>query len=211
MRLELSVVRFEVAFSRARYRVAKRPISYRKFWLSCTAGMALLLGLAFAAFNGKSKTPPDPTLALAAPLRLHAIAQPAMLEAGMPVDLYRFALNAFLVPLLDDAEPPRWSNAVMDLHCDPGTSVLVDGEPLLAGKLVPAIAFTVLWNMKHCAPMGGIVELSGSVDLAVFHEDAGLSAIVIPQRLLVDSYKARLWLRGPFTAETSLATSATQP
>ena len=58
------------------------------------------------------------------------MAQDAMPDAPMPVDLYRFALNALLVPLLDDAVPPRWTDAAIYFSCDPGTSVMVDGEPL---------------------------------------------------------------------------------
>ncbi|MGH8858893.1 MAG: hypothetical protein ACREXG_12840 [Polaromonas sp.] len=185
-----------------------------KFWLNCLAAVALLLGLAFATVYPKDlpKTSPVPKLALMAPKPLNAMAQDAMPDAPMPVDLYRFALNALLVPLLDDAEPPRWTDAAIDFSCDPGTSVMVDGEPLVAGKLIPAIAFTVRWNMDRCAPMGlESVELSGSVELLVFHEDAGLSAMVMPDRLRVDSHMGRAWLRGPFAAETSLATSATRP
>lgn len=182
-----------------------------QFWLSCLAAVALLLGLAFTTFYPKDPRSPGPKQALMAPNRPGAIARNATPDAPLPVDLYRFALNALLVPLLDDAEPPRWTDAVIDFSCNPGTSVMVDGEPLLAGKLIPATAFTVRWNMDHCAPMGGTVELSGSVELAVFHEDAGLSAIVMPERLRVDSQMGRTWLRGPFTAETSLAKSSTLP
>lgn len=180
-----------------------------KFWLHYLAAVALLLGLAFATFYPKDQTSPGPKPTLTTPNRLNAIARNAMPDAPLPVDLYRFALNALLVPLIDDAEPLRWTDAVIDFSCDPGTIVMVDGEPLVAGKLIPATAFTVRWNMDRCAPMGETVELSGSVELAVFHEDAGLSAIVMPERLRVDSHMGRTWLRGPFTAETSLAKADT--
>ncbi len=137
---------------------------------------------------------------------------PVASDAPMPIDLYRFALNALLVPLMDDAEPPRWTEAVIDFNCGPGTSVTVDGAPLVAGKLIPAKAFTVRWDMDHCAPMGPeSVALSGRVELVVFHEDAGLSAMVMPDRLRVDSHMGRAWLRGPFSTETSLATAAIRP
>ncbi|MDO8776847.1 MAG: hypothetical protein Q7K57_50680 [Burkholderiaceae bacterium] len=156
------------------------------------------------------ETSPVPKLALMAPKPLNAMVQAAMPDAPMPVDLYRFALNALLLPLLDDSIPPQWTDAAIDFSCEPGTSVTVDGEPLVAGKLIPATAFTVRWNMDRCTPMGPeSVALSGSVELLVFHEDAGLSAVVMPDRLRVDSHMGRAWLRGPFAAETSLATSAT--
>lgn len=182
-----------------------------KFWLSCFAATALLLGLTIATVSAKHppKTSPVPKLALMAPERLKATAQDAMPDAPMPIDLYRFALNALLVPLMDDADPPRWTEATIDFNCGPGTSVTVDGAPLVAGKVIPAKAFTVRWDMDHCAPMGPeSVALSGRVELVVFHEDAGLSAMVMPDRLRVDSHMGRAWLHGPFTAETSLVTAA---
>lgn len=180
-----------------------------RFWLRYPAAVAFLLGLAFAMFYPTDQTPPEPKPALTTPNQLNAIARNALPDAPLPVDLYRFALNALLVPLLDDAEPLRWTDVAIDFSCDPGTIVLVDGEPLVAGRLIPATAFTVRWDMDRCAPMGEAVELSGSVELAVFHEDAGLSAIVMPARLRVDSHMGRTWLRGPFTAETSLAEADT--
>ena len=135
-----------------------------------------------------------------------------MPDAPMPVDLYRLAINALLVPLLDDDEPPRWTDAAIDFNCGPKTSVTVDGEPLVARKPIPATAFTVRWNIDGCAPVGAAsVELSGRVELLVFHEDEGLSAIVIPDRLRVDSHMGRVWLRGPFAADMSFARSATTP
>ncbi|MCJ0763484.1 hypothetical protein [Variovorax terrae] len=185
-----------------------------KFWLSCLAVVAVLLGLALAVGYPKElpKNPQVSALAVMAPSPPKTMAQDAMPDAPMPVDLYRFALNALLVPLLDDSEPPRWTDAVIHYGCDPGTSVMVDGEPMVAGKLMPASAFTVRWNMDRCALMGlESVDLSGSVELLVFHEDAGLGAIVMPDRLRVDSHMGQTWLHGPFTAATSLAKSVTRP
>ena len=135
----------------------------------------------------------------------HASDLPAASDAPMPINLYRFALNALLVPLMDDAVPPQWTEVAMDFNCGPGTSVTVDGAPLVAGKLIPAKAFTVRWDMDHCTPMGPeSVALSGRVELVVFHEDVGLSAMVMPDRLRVDSPMGSAWLQGPFAAETSL-------
>ena len=139
----------------------------------------------------------------------HAADLPVVPDAPMPIDLYRFALNALLVPLIDDAVPPRWTEVAIDFNCGPGTSVTVDAAPLVAGKLIPAKAFTVRWDMDHCTPMGPeSVALSGRVELVVSHVDTGLSAMVFPDRLRVDSHMGRAWLHGPFSAETSLATAA---
>ena len=108
-------------------------------------------------------------------------AQDGKPDAPMPIDLYKFALNAFLVPLLDDAVPPRWTDVAMEFACGPGTTVIVDGEPMVAGQPIPVKAFTVRWMMESCLPMGQeSVELSGGVELVVHRKGAGLSAVVKP-------------------------------
>ncbi len=192
------------------------PSGGRKFWLSGLAATALLLGLAVAANTSKdlSNTPRVATQTVIAPHTPVAmpVTDDSMPDAPMPVNLYRFALNAVLVPLIDDAVPPRWTDLGIDYFCDPGTTVMIDGEPMVPGKLVPAKSFTVRWNMSRCAPLGPqSVELSGSVELIVFHEDSGLSAMVMPDRLRVDSHLGKVLLRGPFAAETSLVTTSTRP
>lgn len=179
--------------------------------LVAVAAGALLLGLALASFPPGHSAAPSPDGALTAPSRPGPAARTAAPDARLPVDLYRFALNAFLLSLLDDAEPPRWTDAAIDFSCEPGTSVLVDGVPMVAGKLMPATAFTVRWNMNRCTFLGTATELSGRVELSVFHEDAGLGAIVMPERLRVDSPMGQTWLRGPFTAETLLAVAPVRP
>ena len=139
------------------------------------------------------------------PSTAHAPDPPAASDAPMPIDLYRFALNALLVPLMDDAVPPRWTEAAIDFNCGPGTSVTVDAAPLVAGQLIPAKTFTLRWDMDHCTPMGPeSVALSGRVELVVSHVNGGLSAMVMPDRLRVDSHLGSAWLQGPFAAETSL-------
>ena len=127
----------------------------------------------------------------------------------MPVDLYRFALNAFLLPLFDDAAPPRWTSAAVEFACGPGTTVMVDGEPMVVGQPIPVKAFTVRWMMDRCSPFGHqSVELLGGVELKVVRNDAGLSAVVTPDHLRIGSHVGRAWLRGPFTAETEMDTLA---
>ena len=53
--------------------------------------------------------------------------------------------------------------------------------------------------------------LSGDAELVVFHEDDCLSAVVMPERLRVDSHMGQVWLRGPLAAETSLGNWADTP
>lgn len=91
-----------------------------KFWLSCLAALALLLVLAIRAFYPKGQTSPSAKPALEESIRPHAMAQDAMPDAPMPVNLYRLALNAAsLAPLMDDDEPPQWADAAIDFDCGP--------------------------------------------------------------------------------------------
>jgi len=118
--------------------------------------VTLLTGLAFSTFYSKDlpKTSPSTSQSVMAPKPSGALAQDGVANARMPVDLYRFALSAFWCPLLDDSEPRRWTDVAITYSCDPGTSVMIDGEPMVVGKLIPAKAFTVRWTMHNCAPMG---------------------------------------------------------
>lgn len=127
-------------------------------------------------------------------------------------DFSRFALNALLVPLLDDAEPPRWTDVGLNLFCGPATRVEVNGKPLVPGTQIPATAFTVRWHMDQCFPMDySAVELSGTVELLVFHEDTGLSAVVSADRLRVSSAKGTSRLSAPFAASMSFAVTVHRP
>ena len=181
-----------------------------KIWLGCLVAAALL-GLCFAAAYPtdlpKARLVSTPAMTALAPVKdmLHD----ATFDAPIPVDLYKFALNAFLAPLLDDAAPPRWSDVAMEFTCGPGTTVMVDGQPMVPGQVIPVKSFTVSWKMDGCSPMGKeSVELSGGVELVVHRKGAGFSAIVMPERLRVDSHMGRTWLRGPFTAEIEMDTLA---
>ena len=91
-----------------------------------------------------------------------------------------FVLNALLVPALDvDADPLRWANPVAAAHCNSGTTVTVNGESLVAGAPVPVQPFALAWNADDCRPFGASgPRFDGRVNLSVFREDWGFSAIV---------------------------------
>ena len=105
-------------------------------------------------------------------------------DGSVATEFSRFALNALLVTLLDDDEPPRWSDVALGHICGPATHVEVDGLPLVHGSKLPAGAFTVRWSMDQCTALEAF-ELQGGVELLVFHEDTGLSAVVTPDELIV--------------------------
>lgn len=179
-----------------------------RLWSRILGTVAVLsaLALMIGYIEHRPKTSQEPH-AMVAPGANNTTPQDDRPDAPMPlpIDLYRFALHALLVPLLDDDQPPRWTEAAIASNCGPGTSVMIDGKPMVARNPIPAVAFIVRWNMDHCSPFGQeSLELSGAVEMVVFHEDDGLSAIVRPERLRVDSHMGWGWLRGPFTAELFL-------
>ena len=184
-----------------------------RFWLGCLV-LVTWLGSGFWAFYpadlSKARlVSPFSTVALTTLHPTDDMVQEAKPDAPMPVDLYRFALNAFLVPLFDDAAPPRWTSAAVEFACGPESTVMVDGEPMVVGQPIPVKAFTVRWMMDRCSPLGqDSVELSGGVELVVDRKGAGLSAVVKPDHLRIDSHMGRAWLRGPFTAEIEMDTLA---
>jgi hypothetical protein len=141
--------------------------------------------------------------------------QPASARAvddSMAADLVaRFALNALIAPLLDDDVPPRWTDIGLKHYCGPATRVEVDGKPMVPGSRLPATAFTMRWHLDQCWPFDtATTELSGSVELLVFHEDTGLSAVVIPERLVIGGATTSNRLSQPFAAVLSLASADTR-
>ena len=112
-----------------------------------------------------------------------AAAPPAALDPS------RFILNALLVPALDgDAVPLRWVDPRPTLHCGPDATVRVNREPLHAGALVPDTPFDLEWQTDGCRPFGAPgPRFDGRVQLTVFREDWGFSAMVEPSGLRVTS------------------------
>jgi uncharacterized membrane protein YfcA len=109
----------------------------------------------------------------------------AQAHPQVEADFRRYALNALLVPLIDESElRPRWTVPHELLNCGPGTGIRIDGQPLARGADVPPGAFTVQWQIDHCLPFGPDgTELAGQVELDVFRDDEGFSAIVRPRGL----------------------------
>ncbi len=176
--------------------------------------IACLLGIACAtvdwrALSGHGAAARVPAIAAVAAV-VDAPARALPVDGPTPIDLYRFALNALLVPLLDDSDPLRWTDAAIDLDCGPRTQVLVDGAPLVPGAPVPAADFAIRWLIDWCRPLGvASVELSGLVDLRVSREDAGLRALVTADRLVVSSAMGSTRLRSVFVATMSMAAPTT--
>jgi|KBSMisStandDraft_5_1062788.scaffolds.fasta_scaffold27783_1 hypothetical protein len=105
------------------------------------------------------------------------------------LDVSPFVLNAFLVPALDsDALPLRWTDPRPPSSCGSATTVTVNGEPLVAGALVPDQPFELEWDAEDCHPFGAQgPKFHGRVKLTVYREDWGFSAAIEPSNLRVTS------------------------
>lgn len=130
------------------------------------------LAVAFASF---SRIAPERPAA--------AAHEPVAVTSLMP-----HALNALLVPLLDDAEPPRWIGPALPMNCAVDPVISVDGAPLVEGAEVPARAFALDLRLKDCRPFSITESFDGEVSLTVFPEDGGgYTAIVDARRLRVST------------------------
>jgi hypothetical protein len=99
--------------------------------------------------------------------------------------LQRFAANALVLPLIDDTDPPRWSDHMIDWICDGRGRVTIDGRPLPDGEPVGTSPFSVRWDLERCAPFAGSeFLLEGVVELTVSLDGADFTAqIITPVKL----------------------------
>lgn len=158
--------------------------------------LAAVLGLAACREPAPARSPSalpvvQSGAALAKPLR-HG---PTRASA----DFKAFALNALLVPLLDDDLPSRWADPSLSVDCE-HARVTVDGALPDVGAPVPRHGFTLRWQMDRCSPLDGYFELSGEVEVRVEPGIDGYTAVVDPVGLQVISTEGVEVLDQPFTA-----------
>ena len=112
---------------------------------------------------------------------------PVSLTTSARFDPQRFILNGLLVPAVDtDRMPLRWIDPRPAIQCRPGTSVRVNGVPLVPGDFVPNAPFELEWHADGCRPFGAAgPRFDGDVKLTVFREDWGFSAVVTPRGLRI--------------------------
>ena len=113
------------------------------------------------------------------------------------------ALNALLVPLLDDDVPPCWADPAIAKSCT-ALRVTVDGVAPVPHAAVPAVPFVVRWQLDQCAPLGAGMPMSGEVKLFVVHDGDSYSIQVKPDDLAVTMPLGSLSLDRPFAAYTPL-------
>ena len=116
-----------------------------------------------------------------------------------------FALNALLIPVLDDDVPSRWTEPFALMSCM-GSTLTIDGKPVIPGSRVPAASFLMRWSMNQCTALGEAFVMSGTVDLLVFHDGDSYSAVVQPTNLRLDSSSGSAVLTEAFAASTPLGT-----
>jgi hypothetical protein len=94
------------------------------------------------------------------------------------------ALNALLVNLLDDDDPPRFADPQWAAVCAQHASVLLDGIPVRAGEAVPARSFELDWTLHNACPLGPDgPRLFGRLRMLVVRDDVyGLVPLVIEAR-----------------------------
>jgi len=137
----------------------------------------------------------------------HMQGPPAVAQPPDPqlAQFQRFALNGLLAPLLDDAEPARWTTVPLHLFCGGGTSVSVDGRPLRSGAAVPARPFTLRWQMDACSPFGETsVLLGGLVELHVEPRHGQMAAVVDARALQITSAAGVVLPAGVFVATLAM-------
>lgn len=114
--------------------------------------------------------------------RLARIDRVATVAPAALAHVTTFAFNALVVPLLDDAEPPRFADPRQPLLCAEETEVRVDGQSLVPGSPVPSGAFTLQWDLRMYCPFGpDDALLDGRVNVLVFRDDErGMDILVQP-------------------------------
>jgi hypothetical protein len=142
-----------------------------------------------------------PALAALAPRTPQPVSPRAVDDQAARELVSRFALNALLATLIDDDEPPRWTDVGLNYYCGPQTRVEVDGKPIVPGARMPANAFTLRWHMDQCSLFdSATVELSGIVELLVTHEGTQLKGVVSADRMVIWSATGLSRVTAPFTA-----------
>ncbi len=174
------------------------------------ATLAALAALATGVGYGESpRNRIEPASAVATPAvaASHPVDPPESLSVA---EFKTFALNALLIPLLDDGASPSWldpfvTTAVsLAIGCE-AARVSIDGRPLVPSAPVPARAFTLRWSMDRCVILNGRTSLTGDVEMMVFHDGDHYTASVQPIDLHVLSDAGDEVMSRPFSTSTPLA------
>jgi hypothetical protein len=95
--------------------------------------------------------------------------------------LHHAAVRALLTNLIDDDDPPRFTDPHWPIVCAEATQVLLGGEPVKEGQRVPEGSFTLDWTLDGACPLGdGGPLLYGRARMLVLRDDdAGLVPLLV--------------------------------
>ena len=169
------------------------------------AGMPLGLALVLALQTPPGKDPLAPRITQAT-RQFQNDDEPAEAPDDATLAWWRaFALNALLVPLLDDTSPPHWAPPMVVTPCTETASVTLDGRPLVAGERVPAGPFTLRWQLADCAPLDSSFWLRGHLTMQLEVEAKRVSATIASDDLVVTATDGKHHrAEQPFTAILAL-------
>jgi len=115
-----------------------------------------------------------------APIKAASLSAAAQISAT----LNRYAVNALVLTLLDDADLPRFTRAAMPLMCGDDSEVSINGDPVVEGVEAPTGSFVLQWSLRGFCPFGVTGPLlDGDINVVVLRDDDfGIQAIVLPPR-----------------------------
>lgn len=176
--------------------------SYSPLWLLVPA--CVIASLLMAAASIELLGAPTKGAESGLPDEAGPVEQDPVIAAEVAHDIRRFAVNAFLVPVLDEeGMPARWQDPSLAVPCQPGTQVYVNGRPIEPRSEVTGRGYSVLWAMESCLPFGtGGPELTGVAEVVAFRDDDGLSALVHVRNLRVRHRGQALVMDTTFVART---------
>lgn len=167
---------------------------------------APLLGIVLCLVSGCGVSSGSTERQVAPPLHAETRASGSVGHDATVDDFAQFALNALLLPLLDDDVPARWADPSLSVDCN-DAHVTVDGRRPDVGAPVPE-KFKVRWHMDDCVPLGEYMKVSGDVELEVELGAGGYRARVKPDGLTVRTSTGLHPVTGAFTA--TLTADSTQ-
>lgn len=109
-------------------------------------------------------------------------------DAGPPAfNPRQYLLNGLLAPALDpDSDPPTWLDPRPVLACAEGSTVSVDGRPLVVGEAVPSGHFVIEWQAMNCRPFGlEGPRFDGTARLLVHPLRESWAALIVPDGLVI--------------------------
>ena len=185
------------------HRLQREKFSYSSLWLLVPVYVTASLLMAALSVGWLDSTPEDAAAESAG--EASPTARDPVIAAEVAHDVCRFAVNALLVPVLDeDGAPARWHDPSLAVACQPGSQVFVNGRPIEPRSEVIGQEFSVLWTMQACLPFGaGGPELTGAAEVVAFRDDGGLSTIVHLRNLHVRHRGQELVLDTAFAARMS--------